>query len=234
MKSMPDNNKYSMLVDSGSEDVFLLYCFCYCTVSLCIFMLILSTWLRNRSYSADRNTFIISLLHVLLAVYLVLRCAITLDAKVYSAQMSSQSIPADINDDFLIAVHWEVVCDKINKQHWNKSSLRLHGTERLPLYFQNAEGRISMCPLYSVHNLIRLNNCCTAKRRLPAGEKCPCSPFSLLALFETDCRRVLSQLMRHDWNQLSFLSLTSEASFFRCTAGSGYRNYYWIDPNLQM
>lgn len=53
---------------------------------------------------------------VLFAVYLVLRCAIRLDGKVYSAQISSQSIPANINDVFLIGVHREFRGLRQNKQ----------------------------------------------------------------------------------------------------------------------
>lgn len=36
-----------------------------------------------------------------------------------------------------------------------------------------------LCVLYSIHNLIRLNNCCSA-RWLPGGEKCPFSFCTLL------------------------------------------------------
>lgn len=52
----------------------------------------------------------------LASVYLVLRCAIRLEGKSYSTQISSKSIPANTNDVLIIGVHGEFRDLRQNKQ----------------------------------------------------------------------------------------------------------------------
>lgn len=85
-----------------------------------------------------RNTIITFI--PLASVYLVLRCAIRLEGKAYSTQISSESIPANTNDVFIVFTGSSEACDRRNNKRWNISSIRLQSTEKHPLYFQNAEG----------------------------------------------------------------------------------------------
>lgn len=132
------------------------------------------------------------------AVYCVHRCAIRLDAKVYSAQITSQTIPANINDVFLIGVHREFRGLWQNKQRALEQKLALAARHWKASFCTLKMLKAGIwCVLYSDQNLIKLNNCCTVKRRLPGGEKCPSSSCALLS--EKHCCHVLFQLMRQDW-----------------------------------
>lgn len=119
----------------------------------------------------------------LFAVYLVLRCEIRRDGKAYSSQISSQSIPENINDVLLIGVHREFRGLRQNKQQAPVQKLFQAAKHRSFLCASKMLKAGFPCVLHSVHNLIRLNNCCSAKRRLPRGEKCPFSSFALLSAF---------------------------------------------------
>jgi len=135
---------------------------------------------------------------------LELRCAITPDDQAYIRLniFFSVNIPANINDVFLISVHREFRGCRQNKQQGlGGKKLKLHGRESFLCTSKMPKAGFR-CVFYSVHNLIRLNNCCSAKRRLPGGETCPFSSRTLLTLLQffsaKDCCHVLFQLMRKD------------------------------------
>lgn len=131
----------------------------------------------------------------------MLRCAIRLDGKAYSAQISSQSIPANINDVFLIGVHREFRGLWQNKQQALEQKLTLAAQHRkassvLPKRWRQAFSVSSTLSITSsgwIIVAVRKEDYLEVKNVL-----------ALLSVsqffFEKDCCSVLFQLMRQDWN----------------------------------